>query len=306
MEAQRFPQDYDGVVAGASVNYLTHGMAAGVWNAQTASVLSRPKVELLHRAVLSICDSLDGIGLLDDPRQCHFDPESLVCSGSEDSPTCLTRAQVDAVKKIYAGPTNPRTGTPIYPGLEFGSELEWPMRAPNPNAETYYKYVVHENPNWDWHSFDLDRDVTLADQKDHLTLDAVDPDVRRFAARGGKLILYHGWEDGALAPRNTLKYYETVAALMGKRADDFVRLFMVPRMGHGAGRGPDQFNMLAALERWIEAGIGPDRILAQHINKNYVDAERPLCPYPRVPRWKRSGSKNDAANFECALPAGRK
>jgi feruloyl esterase len=307
MEAQRYPEDYDGVVAGAPTNNWTHLMAASLWNAQVASVLSRAELKLLHDAVVAACDSADAIGLLDDPRQCKFDPEALLCLDTEESPQCLTRRQVEAAKKIYRGPTNPRTGAVIYPGLERGSEEGWPVNGPNQNHYNYFRYVVHEDPNWDWHSFDADRDVTLGDEKGQQTLNAVDPDLRRFAARGGKLILNHGWADPALAPQNTIDYYESVSAKLGKRTPDSVRLFMIPRVGHGGGRGTDQFNALAALERWVEAGMAPDRITAQHVVVGAlvpgVTMERPLCPYPQIAQWKGSGSRNDAANFECALPA---
>jgi tannase/feruloyl esterase len=302
MEAQRYPDDYDGVVAGAPTNYL-HFHGSGIWNSQVGSVLPRDKRELLHRAVLAACDSRDAVGLLDDPRQCRFDPETLLCPGAEDAPNCLTRAQAEAAKKIYAGPTSTRTGEVIYPGLERGSELGWPPgRQPGLNQLSYYRDAVHEDANWDWHTFDVERDVALADQKHGRILSAVDPDLRLFAERGGKLILYHGWDD-ALAPQNTVNYYESVVTTIGKQADTVVRLFMIPRVAHcGGGSGTDQFNALAALERWVEAGIAPDRITAQHVTGNRVDMERPLCPYPQVARWKGLGSTNDAANFECAAP----
>jgi feruloyl esterase len=308
MEVQRYPEDYDGVVAGAPTNNWTHLMATSIWNAQIAGVLTRDKLSLLHQAVLAACDSPDAIGLLDDPRQCGFEPEALRCPTGEDSPKCLTQSQIEAVKKIYKGPADPRTGAAIYPGLECGSELGWPLRSPNQNHVDYFRYVVHADPKWDWHAFDLSRDVALADQKGQHALNAVDPDLRRFAQRGGKLILFHGWEDSALAPRNTVNYYESVSATMGKQTRDAIRLFMVPRMSHFAGRGTHQFNALAALERWVEAGIPPDRITAQRVTGivglpgTGVITERPLCPYPEVARWKGSGSRNDAANFECALP----
>jgi len=314
MEVQRYPEDYDGAVAGAPTNNWTRLMAASVFNSQTASVFSRDKLRVLHEAVLAACDSPDQIGLLDDPRQCRFEPEALLCPSNSDSPKCLTQTQVDAARKVYTGPTDPRTGVALYPGLERGSELEWPIRNPNQNHLDYFRYVVHENPKWDWQTFDLSRDVAIADKKGEEALNAVDPDLTRFANRGGKLILFHGWEDAALAPRNTVNYFESVSATMGKQASDFIRLFMVPRMSHFAGRGTHQFNALAALERWVEAGIAPEKVMAQHVtgivglNGTGVTMERPLCPYPQIALWNRTGSRNDAVNFECALPVagGRK
>lgn len=310
MEAQRYPEDYDGIVAAAPTNNWTRLMAASIWNAQVARALSRTKLNLLHEAVVAACDSPDAIGLLDDPRECRFDPEALLCPDAKDSPRCLTQPEVEAAKKIYAGPTNPRTGAVIYRGLERGSEGGWPVAGPNQNHLDYFRYVVHQDPNWDWHTFDVERDVKLGDEKGSLALNAVDPNLGPFANRGGKLILFHGWSDAALAPRNTIDYYESVASAMGKRIQDFVRLFLIPRSGHnGGGRGTDQFNALGALERWVEEGIPPDRITAQHVTGVVgagaglgVTMERPLCPYPQVARWKGKGSRNDAANFQCVLP----
>jgi feruloyl esterase len=200
MEAQRYPEDYEGIVAGAPTDNFTRLMAARLWNAQVASVL-RGKRFLLRDAVIPACDSPDAIGLLDDPRQCNFDPEALLCPGAEDSLKCLTRPQVEAAKNIYRGPTNPRTGAAIYPGLERGSEDGWAfILGPGENPLEYFRYLVHEDPNWDWHGFDLDRDVVLADQKGEEALNAIDPDLQRFADRGGKLILSHGWGDPTVAP----------------------------------------------------------------------------------------------------------
>lgn len=299
MEAQRYPEDYDGIVAGAPTHDYTHFIAAGVWNnAQVAGVLPRPKRLLLNDAVLEACDSPEQIGLLEDPRQCRFDPESLLCPG-EDTPECLTRAQVDAARRIYAGPTNPRTGEVIYPGLERGSERYWPGN----NWQVYFQYLVHKDSTWTFQRFDLDSDVVLGDQVGEVALNAVDPDLRPFVTRGGKLILHHGWADAVLAPQRTIGYYESVVAMIGDRSDDSIRLFMIPRVSHGSGPGTDQYNMLPALERWVEEGVAPDRVLAQHVTGNRITMERPLCPYPQLARWKGSGSKNDAGNFECVFPA---
>jgi len=302
MEAQRYPEDYDGIVAGAPTNNWVRAMAAGLWSAQVATALTRPKIQLLNRAVLAACDSIDQIGALDDPRQCTYDPEALRCPTNEDADSCLTPPQVEAAKKLYAGPTDPRTGLLIYPGFERGSELGWPVDGPNRHWATYFGLLVHEDATWDWHGFELARDLALADQKHHRLLDAIDPNLQPFASRGGKLILYHGWNDSVLPPRNTINYYESVKAMMGRDADGVIRLFMMPRVAHGVGRGPDQLNALAALERWVEDAIAPDRILAQHVTGTFVTMERPLCPYPQVARWKGTGSRNDAANFECTLP----
>jgi feruloyl esterase len=299
MEAQRYPDDYDGIEAGAPVNNWVRAMAANLWSAQVATTLTPPKLRLLNHAVIAACDSFNQIGALDDPRLCLYDPDALRCLTNDDADSCLTPSQVDAAKQLYAGPRDPQTGSLIYPGFERGSELGWPVGGPVPLFETYFRLLVHEDATWNWRRFDLARDLSLADHKHHSVLDATDSNLQPFARRGGKLILSQGWDD--VGPRNIINYYESVKAVLGSDADRVIRLFMMPRVAHGSGRGPDKVNALAPLERWVESGVAPDRILAQHIAGPYVTMERPLCPYPEVARWKGSGSVNDAANFECAL-----
>jgi feruloyl esterase len=273
-----------------------------------ASVVPPAKTALLHRAVLATCDALDGVkdGLLADPRACHFDPSTLLCrSGAQDD--CLTGPQLDVVKMAYAA-AKKKTGEIIYPGLVPGSEPGWALLSsagsePNVIDIGMYKYAVHEDPNWDWRTFDLDRDTALADEKVGY-IDAINPDLAAFKARGGKLLMYHGWSDGgsagAISPLNTLDYYSSVLARLGPRQDNWLRLFMVPGMAHcGGGAGPNQFNLLAVLERWRESGAAPDRIVAFHVSNNRVDMTRPLCPYPQVAVYQGVGSTNDATNFAC-------
>ena len=312
-EAQRYPADYDGIIAGAPANYWTHLMAADLWMGvatlkDKASYIPKEKYELINRAALAACDALDGIkdGILDDPRKCHFDPSALLCRGAEEA-GCLTATQVDAAKKIYAATKNPHTGAPIYPGLQPGSEIAWAPIAGGPEPfgipVDHFRYVVYQNPDWDWRSFDLARDTALADEKDEGMLNATDPDLRAFKARGGKLIMFHGWSDTLIAPENSINYYNSVLGAMGPKQDDFFRLFMAPGMLHcSGGPGPNQFNSVAVLERWVEGGTPPDHIAAYHVTDNRVDMTRPLCPYPQVAVWKGVGSTSDAANFECRQP----
>ena len=166
----------------------------------------------------------------------------------------------------------------------------------------HFKYVVHEDPNWDWRNFDLARDTAAADEKDK-HIGATNPDLKAFRARGGKLILWHGWIDQLIAPENSIDYYTRVLEVMGPKQDDWMRLFMAPGMLHcSGGPGPDQFNGIAALERWVEQGVAPAQITAYHVTDNRVDMSRPLCPYPQVAEYKGSGSTNDAANFTCKQP----
>lgn len=309
MEAQRYPEDFDGIVAGAPANYHSHLHASDL--AVSVPILknpeqnlSRAKLEMLHRAVLEACDALDGVedGILTNPHQCDFDPSSLLCRG-EDSEDCLTRPQLEAVESVYA-PSKMTSGEAIFPGKTMGSEAGWMVfnsKQPSPVSLGTF-HLTYQDPDWDWRTFDKDRDTVLADEKTGF-INAVDPDLRAFKARGGKLILYHGWNDTGIAPDNTVNYYSSVLSAMGPGQDDWLRLFMVPGMGHcSGGPGPDQANYMSAMERWREAGIPPDRITAYHVTGNRVDMTRPLCPYPRVAVYTGTGSTNDAANFVCRMP----
>jgi len=246
-------------------------------------------------------------GLLENPKRCHFDPNVLLCKGA-DSPECLTAAQVEAAKKIYAGPKNPRTGEQIFPGLEPGSENGWVFFARErepPIVASHFKYLVFKNPNWDFHTLNFDSDVALADKLDNGIITATNPNLKEFFAQGGKLLLYHGWNDGAIAPQNTINYYNSVADAMGGSAkvQDSMRLFMAPGMDHCyGGDGPFDFDTIAALEQWAEKGNAPDRIVAGHLLKGSPkpDRTRPLCPYPQVAKYKGSGGTDEASNFVCA------
>ena len=314
--AQRHPEDFDGIIAGAPASNYTRlcawrlALEAAIFK-DSAKVVPPAKATMLNKAVLAACDALDGItdGFLTDPRKCHFDPSTLLCrEGTVDN--CLTAPQVEAVKMAYA-PAKRKTGEMIYPGLVPGGESGWAALAgvgtePNALNVDMFRYVAHEDPNWDWRTFDLDRDTALADRKAGY-MNAMDPDLSAFKARGGKLLIYHGWNDGAsggaISPLNSVDYYSSVLAKMGPKQEDWLRLFMVPGMAHcGGGPGPNQFNALAAMERWRESGTAPEQIVATHVTNNRVDMTRPLCPYPTVAVYKGVGSTNDAENFACRIP----
>jgi feruloyl esterase len=311
MEAQRFPSDYDGIVAGAPANYFTHLLAGSLWPAAAtlkddATRLSPAKLTTLNKAALAACDAGDGVtdGLINNPLACKFDPSTLLCSGAE-SDSCLTAPQVDAAKKIYAYSINPRTKEKIFAGMAPGGEITWTAMAGGPNPFAipvdFYKYFVYSNPDWDWKTFDFDKDVALADEKFAKLLNAVDPDLDKFKKHGGKLILYHGWNDQLIQPYNTIDYYTSVTKKMGlKDTDEFARLFMVPGMQHCAGGvGPNTFDAVTALEQWVEKGTKPAQIEASHMSNGAVDRTRPLCPYPQVASYKGSGSIDEAASFVC-------
>ena len=311
MEAQRFPSDYDGVVAGAPANFWTHLMAATLWLASAtltdqAMHIPTGKLAALNKAALAACDARDGVadGLIEDPQRCRFDPGTLQCSGA-DTETCLTAPQVEAARKIYAPTVNPRTKQEIFPGMAPGSELTWTALAGGPQPFSipvdFYKYFVRSDPNWDWKTIDFDKDVVAIDEKFAQLMNATDPNLRAFKSRGGKLIVYHGWNDQLIPPLNSINYYNSVSKTMGaKETDDFARLFMAPGMLHcGGGVGPSTFDALGALEHWVEHATKPAHIIASHSTNGVVDRTRPLCPYPQVATYKGSGSIDEAASFVC-------
>jgi feruloyl esterase len=259
--------------------------------------------------VLEACDTLDGVkdGVLEDPTRCNFDPKILECRDTDDE-TCLTSAQVRAVEKIYGGAKNPRTGQEIFPGLEPGSELGWAgLAGPEPFSIPldHFKYVVFKNPSWDWRTIDFDKDIALSDKMDNGTLAATNPDLKAFVGRGGKLLLYHGWNDQLIAPRNTINYYRSVTDVLGGSSKTMasVRLFMAPGMNHcSGGDGPSTFDMVSAIDQWVEHKKAPEQIAVTHMTNGATDRTRPLCPYPQVAHYKGSGSTEDANNFVCKTP----
>jgi feruloyl esterase len=221
----------------------------------------------------------------------------------------LTAPQVEAARKLYAPVKNSRTGDEIFPGMEPGSELGWAGLA-GPNAAVVatdtFTYIVYKNPNWDWHTMNPDTDTARADEIDNGLIDAVDPNLEPFFSHKGKLIMYHGWSDQLIAPGNSVNYYKAAVETSrgaGLRPADSIRLFMVPGMAHCAGgEGPNTFDMVSAMEQWVEQGHAPEQIIASHSQNGTVDRTRPLCPYPQVARYKGSGSIDEAANFICAAP----
>jgi feruloyl esterase len=309
MAAQRYPEDFDAILAGAPANYQTHLHA---WDLSVAvPVLRNPegavpaaKLALLNEAVLAACDGADGVedGFLTDPRACTFDPGVLRCTGA-DAETCLTGAQVESVRRAYA-PARTGGGQVVFPGKEPGSETGWTAFLANtqqaPGISVGSFQVAYNDADWDPRTFDLDRDLRVVDDTVGAIVNAVDPDLRAFKARGGKLLMYHGWNDTAISPGNAIDYYQSVQKTMGGTQDDFIRLFMAPGMGHcQGGVGPSQVNWMAALERWRESGTAPDRIDARRVANGRVDMTRALCAYPQVAVHTGVGSTNDAANFVC-------
>jgi feruloyl esterase len=310
MAAQKYPEDFDAIVAGAPANYQTHlhaydlAVAVPVLKDKSA-VVPAAKLAMVNRAVLNACDAKDGVadGVLNNPAACTFDVASLQCQAG-DAETCLTAAQVAAVKRVHE-PAKTADGRVVFPGKALGSETGFGMflggQAPGISVGSFQ--VAYNNAKWDPLTFDLNRDLPVVDAKVGAIVNAVNPDLRAFKERGGKLLLYHGWNDTAISPGNAIDYYQSVLKRMGGRQEDFIRLYMAPGMNHcGGGPGPNQVNWMAALERWREADVDPDRIEAMRVTNNRVDMTRPLCPYPQVAQYRGVGSTNDAANFVCKAP----
>lgn len=322
-EAQRYPDDYDGIVAGAPSNYFTHLDAGQIFRAQTnlgstAGFVDKAQLTMLNAAVLAACDGIDGVvdGIISDPRRCNFDPTALLCTGAA-SDSCLTAAQVATVKTLYAGPKNPVTGAQVFPAYSYGSETAPPQgwsqfvgagnfgKAVNPIANSFFSYMVYQNPTWDYTTFDFNTGMAYADTQVGAMVNSINPDLSLFKAGGHKLIHYHGFADPNIPTQNSINYYESVAAFSSaplSTLQGYYRLFLVPGMGHcNGGNGTDTFDALGALVDWVEQGRAPDTILASHIDSTSkaTTITRPLCPYPQEATYRGSGSIYDATNFSC-------
>jgi Tannase and feruloyl esterase len=335
MEAQRYPQDYDGILAGAPANYWSHLLTNALYNVQVTmkpaeSYIPASKLEAIATAVNDVCDAQDGVkdGVLNDPRQCHFDPAVLLCKEG-DSEKCLTAAQVTTLKKLYEGGSDSQ-GKRIFPGYLPGAEegrggwAIW-ITGTAPGKSLMYAFgvgffsdMIYQKADWDYKDARIDEAEAAADQAAK-TFNATDPNLAVFHERGGKLILYHGWNDAAISALNTLDYYHSVAQTMGVPVtESFVRVFMVPGMQHCSdGPGANSFgqgwaspakdprkNMRLALEKWVEDGAAPDTVIATKYvsdedHSQGVKMTRPLCAYPQTAKYRGSGDTNDAANFVC-------
>ena len=315
-EAQRYPDDYDGILAGDPAFYLTHlqpGSEFLSWVALKGGVdapgyISPSKYPVLNRAVLDVCDDLDGVkdGAIEDPTRCHFDPASIQCPGPEKE-SCLTAAQVHTARQLYAGATFV-DGTQIYSGFEPGSELLWGAMIQGPEPlyinNDFFKYIVFENPEWDFRTFNLEVDTRRTDEHLGSLINSINPDLKAFEARGGKLIVYQSWNETWIPPRTITAYYNKVVETMGDSGEtkNFFRLFVVPDMGMCPGTFPGVFNAMDALRKWTEEGIAPHHIQASYMDGPRVYKTRPVCAYPKVAIYKGEGDPNEAENFNCGIP----
>ncbi len=264
MEAQRFPEDFDGIIAGAPANNRTGVHLSILWNymathREEGAYLPQEKLALLHEAVLKACHGHDG--LIDDPFRCQFDPAVLQCK-SGDTTHCLSAVQVETVRRVYAGPVDPATGKQLYPGVPRGSELDWGKFGPDPAQKSMPPYApIFQwvfGANWDWRTFDLSHDPQRMERQLGKDLNATDSNLTRFRNRGGKLIAYHGLADWLVVPGEALNYRASVMRETKGNLNDFYRLYLIPGMAHcGGGAGPKSFSVMAPLEDWVEKGVAP-------------------------------------------------
>ena len=319
MEALRYPADYDGIIAGAPASPWTRTMTEFVANYQALNgapdaELTDNDLKLIHDAVLTRCDARDGVkdGIVSNPHACDLNPAVLLCKSGQRQ-GCLNDAQIRAVRKIYQGLRT--DGVQISSGFEPGSELNWNPWIIGPNAldarfgTEFYRWIVYKNPNWTTSGSDVGRDFADAEQRMGRMLNSDSPDLRAFMRRGGKLVLYQGWADPVIPPLNTITYYDALTKELGANAGQ-IRLFMVPGMSHcSGGAGPNVFDTVGPLDRWVEGGIAPERLIATKYDNDDPSGKalmtRPLCAWPKRARWTGSGSIREAASFVCAAPGAR-
>ena len=280
------------------------------------SYIPPEKYPAIHQAALNACDAVDGVndGFIENPTRCRFDPRVLEC-GSGDGPACLTPAQVETARGMYAPIKDPATGRIVSPALlQPGSELGWARLAgPEPlrNAVEPFRYVVFNDPKWDWHAFSLASDLPRALQADGGVINFTDPNLEPFFDRGGRLLMYHGWADPQVTPLNSITYFNNVLETTGELTrGKNIQLYMQPGVNHcWGGEGPDTFDVVGALEQWMQTGSAPARIVASHSTDGEIDRTRPLCPYPQVAAYTGSGSIDSAENFRCetdSLPTAKR
>ena len=334
MEATRFPDDYDGIVAGAPAWHWASQMVNAVWNSRAGlkdpTALTKESAALLNRRVIAACDALDGVkdGVIEDPRQCHFDPASLTCKAGDAPEECLTPPQVAAANAIYSGAKR-SDGTPIFQGFTRGSEAQWPQvwagSTPGGSAFDFFRYSVFQDKNYKNSDFDFDKDTDRAlstkvvGRQTVADVYNVKPDLTAFARRGGKLIMYHGWADQQVPSFESLDFYRQIVAQEGQvRTDSFLRLFMLPGIYHcmggpGAGNfgaaGPAakddaEHDIVKALDVWVMGKKAPETFIGTRLNEQTkaVERTRLICHFPQTAKYKGSGDTNDAANFTCAAP----
>jgi feruloyl esterase len=340
MEAQRYPGDFNGIAAGApALNFTVQNSFYHAWNALSntgadgKAILTAAKLPILHAGALAACDAADGLkdGLIEDPRRCRFDPQSVQCQAGQDPSQCLTPEEVEVARRIYAGAHDANGGKLVIGGPMPGSELAWggvyvPMGPGQPIFSAliatgsiqnlYYPEPLH--PGWTLNELKFDQ-ATLESFKYRAIYDATNPDLRRFSKAGGRLLMWHGWSDPHISPLNSIAYFSAMQELMGKaQVGEFARLFLFPGLYHcGGGDGLFQFDVLTPLMAWVEGGQAPESILASHNTTpqrmgppgapptpGVVDRTRPVYAYPKIAHYVGKGRIDDPASFESADPQG--
>ncbi len=322
MEAQRYPEDFDGYVIGAPVLKVSHEGMRGIWNAQAVSTspgaIAYDQLPLLAEAVYQKCDGVDGVkdGLIADPQQCKFDPLNDVpkCAHDIAGKDCFTLAQRQGLQKVYGGVRNSK-GQILYPGQPLGAEIAVNGRSGWLGSiggdggmglgfgETMMRFLAFEpqrGKTWSWKQFNFDSDPPQMKAYSQM-IDATNPDLARLKKRGGKIIHYHGWADALVNPQMSVEYYESVLKKMGKSSTaQFYKLYMIPGMFHCAGGvGCDRADWFTPLVEWVEKGIAPGTIAGARVQQNATVMTRPHCPYPQVAHYQGSGDVNKAENFTC-------
>ena len=312
-EVQRYPDDYDGVIAGAPVYtplvYSNAILRVQAFHKKPESNLLPAHVPLIQKSVLNACDAKDGVadGILTDPRACTWDPGQLACNGAA-SESCLTPAQVETVRRVYSG-VKTKDGKVAAMPLMRGGETDWVARMVGTPAQPrgvnsvlgapFMSHIVKNDPSYDLMSFDPERDMAALSSGLAAEVHQQNPDISKFVARGGKLLLWHGFNDPGPSPLSTIAYLDAVKEKV-PAATDSVRLFLAPGVLHcGGGAGPDRFDSLTAMEQWVEKGTPPASMIATKANQ---PISRPLCPYPQLAKYKGTGDTNDAVSFACSAP----
>lgn len=310
IEAKRYPEDYNTIVAGAPPNPITLFNADQIWPAwlnlhHPEGSIPPEKVAMVHQAALKACGTPVGLaqGFIEDPEHCSFNPDTLLCKAG-DAPDCLTAAQVARLKQLYQGPLDPRTGEVIFPGPNVGAEGEFMnTKAPVAPPVDLYKYMVYKDPKWDWKNMDFASSVDKA-KKDVDPLMKADANLNAFLNHGGKLMLYVGWTEGHNG-NDLINYYKEVLKNAGPSKADDVRLFLVPGMNHcGGGAGCDTFEKFTVADTWLKTGKAPNEILSSKVVNGQTIRTRPLCAYPAVAQYKGTGSMDEASSFTCVKPKG--
>jgi len=308
LQAYHYPDEFDGIIAGDPANIRRNSWA--LWLASASlkdpeAYIPAAKYDMIHRFVLAACDANDGLkdGLIEDPTTCHPNFAALTCE-DDDGPDCLTARQVQTAQTMIS-PAKNSSGKVLFPRLEPGTELRWGRLAGGPApADLFldeFRYVVYQDPTWNWKNFDLDRDSARAHAVDK-EIDELNPHLAAFAKNGGKLLLYHGWADQQVAPGSTVEFYRSLLDENRDSGSGWVRLFMAPGMAHcSGGEGPDTFDRIGAMEGWVEHAKAPSRLVAAHHTASKVDRTRPLCAYHQVAKYKGSGSVDDAGSFVCSV-----